>query len=87
VYIAASSRCFCDLKFEEACQAIVDLEYDRIDIWLDESSIHLKPSEVAGSPDRRSERRSILRLIASNSSSLSATNPASEFRFTRRADN
>jgi sugar phosphate isomerase/epimerase len=51
VFIAASSRCFSDLKFEEACRNIVDLEYDRIDIWLDESSNHLKPSEVASDPD------------------------------------
>ncbi len=51
MFIAASSRCFSDLKFEEACQNIVDLEYDRIDIWLDESSNHLKPSEVAGDPE------------------------------------
>jgi sugar phosphate isomerase/epimerase len=51
VFIAASSRCFSDLKFEEACENIVHLEYDRIDIWLDESSNHLKPSEVAGDPE------------------------------------
>lgn len=51
MFIAASSRCFCELKFEEACRHIVDLEYDRIDIWLDEASDHLKPSEVAGDPE------------------------------------
>ena len=51
MFIAASSRCFSDIKFEEACQNIVHLEYDRIDIWLDESSNHLKPSEVASDPE------------------------------------
>ncbi|MFT5324589.1 MAG: sugar phosphate isomerase/epimerase [Planctomycetaceae bacterium] len=51
MFIAASSRCFSNLKFEEACEHIVHLEYDRIDIWLDESSNHLKPSEVAGDPE------------------------------------
>jgi sugar phosphate isomerase/epimerase len=52
VYIAASSRCFADLSFDEACRQIVDLEYDKIDIWLDEDSNHLKPSEATANPDQ-----------------------------------
>ena len=51
MFIAASSRCFSDQKFEDACRSIVDLEYDRIDIWLDESSDHLRPAEVATDPE------------------------------------
>ncbi|MDA1162916.1 MAG: TIM barrel protein [Planctomycetota bacterium] len=51
MFIAASSRCFSDLKFEEACRNIVGLDYDRIDIWLDETSNHLTPSEVASNPE------------------------------------
>ena len=51
VFIAASSRCFSELPFEEACRNIIDLEYDRIDVWMDESSGHLKPSEVISDPD------------------------------------
>lgn len=51
MFISASSGCFRELRFEEACRHIVDLEYDRIDIWLDENSDHLKPTEVAENPE------------------------------------
>ncbi len=51
MFIAASSRCFSDLRFEDACRQIIDLEFDRIEIWMNESSKHLKPSEVAHEPD------------------------------------
>jgi sugar phosphate isomerase/epimerase len=51
VFIAASTRCFEEKPFEDACREIVDLEYDKIDIWLDESGNHLKPSEIVASPD------------------------------------
>jgi len=46
VFVAASTRCFSDKSFSEACQLLVDLEYDKIEIWFDESTDHLKPSEV-----------------------------------------
>lgn len=63
MFIAASSRCFSDLRFDDACRAIVDLEYDKLDIYLDESSKHLKPSEVAQSPEAFSQRmRDVTRL-------------------------
>lgn len=65
MFIAASSRCFSDMPFEEACRHIVDLEYDKLDLWLDESSDHLKPSEVAGNAEAFSSRyREICRLGA-----------------------
>jgi sugar phosphate isomerase/epimerase len=51
VFISASSGCFREQRFEDACRHIVDLEYDRIDIWLDENSDHLKPSEVVADPE------------------------------------
>jgi len=52
VFVAASTRCFSDLSFAEACQQLVDLEYDKIELWLSEQSQHLKPSEVAANPER-----------------------------------
>ncbi|MFO0919497.1 MAG: sugar phosphate isomerase/epimerase [Planctomycetaceae bacterium] len=45
--IAASSHCFGDKPFPEACQALVDLGYDKVELWLKEDGPHLKPSEVA----------------------------------------
>lgn len=52
MFVAASSRCFEDLSLAEACQQVSDLGYDKIEIWLDESTEHLKPSYVAASPER-----------------------------------
>lgn len=52
MFVAASTRCFAEKPFQEACQLVTDLEYDRIEIWLDEDSNHLKPSEAAAEPER-----------------------------------
>lgn len=52
MFIAASSHSFGDKPFPEACQALVDLGYDKIELWLDESSSHLKPSEIAGQAEK-----------------------------------
>jgi len=52
VFVAASTKCFSDLSFAEACQQVVDLEYDKIELWMCEQSTHLKPSELAANPER-----------------------------------
>lgn len=52
VFVAASTRCFMDKTFDEACGLLTDLEYDKVEIWLNEKSNHLKPGEVAADPDR-----------------------------------
>jgi hypothetical protein len=52
VFVAASSRCFSDKSFADACHQISDLEYDKVEIWLSEQGIHLKPSTAAEDPDR-----------------------------------
>ena len=52
VFVAASTRCFMDKTFDEACGLLTDLEYDKVEIWMNEKSDHLKPSEVAEDPDR-----------------------------------
>lgn len=63
MFIAASTRCFEEMGFEDACREIVDLEYDKIDIWLDESGDHLKPSEIVANPEAFVSRcRDITRL-------------------------
>jgi len=51
VFVAASTSCFSDVTFSEACHLLTDLEYDKIEIWLDESGNHLKPSVVTGDPE------------------------------------
>ena len=52
MFVAASTRCFSDKSFQEACDLINDLEYDKIEIWLDEKSDHLKPSTIEADPER-----------------------------------
>ncbi len=52
MFVAASSRCFEDMGLAEACQQVSDLGYDKIEIWMDEKTEHLKPSFVAASPER-----------------------------------
>jgi len=72
VFIAATTGCFADQDFEQACQQIADLEYDGIELTLNEQG-HLKPSEVSGDPDAAAYRcRDATRL------SISAINIVSE---------
>jgi len=52
VFVAATSRCFSELPFDDALQRLVDLEYTSIEIMIHESDGHLKPSEVLSHPDR-----------------------------------
>jgi len=51
VFVAASTRCFSDQPFEDACEQLSELQYDKVEIWMDESSEHLKPSHVIADPD------------------------------------
>lgn len=51
MFVSASTRCFSDCTFWDACRQLVDLEYDKVEIWMDESGDHLKPSEVAANPE------------------------------------
>ncbi len=52
MFVAASSRCFEDKSLAEACQQLTDLGYDKIELWMDERTDHLKPSQIAAAPDR-----------------------------------
>lgn len=52
MFVSASSRCFSDQTFFEACSQLSDLEYDKIEIWMSEASDHLKPSIVTENPER-----------------------------------
>lgn len=47
MFVAASTRCFSNLPLDAALQRLVDLEYTAVEIDLNESGNHLKPSEVA----------------------------------------
>jgi len=51
VFVSASTRCFSDKSLAEACFLLDDLEYDKIELWMDESQDQLKPSEVIKDPE------------------------------------
>lgn len=50
--IAASTHCFGSQSFEETCNQLADLEFDYVELWLDERNGPLKPSDLAQHPDR-----------------------------------
>lgn len=50
MFVAASTRCFAELGFAEACYQISELEFDKVEIWMREEG-DMKPSEVAADPE------------------------------------
>ncbi|MGE3316106.1 MAG: sugar phosphate isomerase/epimerase family protein [Planctomycetaceae bacterium] len=52
MFVAATTRCFSDMPFDEACFQISELEFDKFEIWLNDESDHLKATEVAADPER-----------------------------------
>ena len=51
MFVAASTHCFAEKNFTDACGLIADLEYDKIELWFDEESDQLRPSEVVPDPE------------------------------------
>jgi sugar phosphate isomerase/epimerase len=65
VFVSASTHCFADRTFEEACDLFVELEYDKLELWLSSEGPHLKPAEVAKDPEQFFARyRETTRLTA-----------------------
>ena len=52
MFVSVSSQCFSDSNFAAACQQAADLGYDKVELWLNEASDHLKPSQVASNPTK-----------------------------------
>ncbi|MCA9090430.1 MAG: sugar phosphate isomerase/epimerase [Planctomycetaceae bacterium] len=52
MFVAASTRCFAEEDLWTALRRLADMEFDKVDIWLDESGPHLKPSEVVAAPEQ-----------------------------------
>ena len=51
MHIAASTRSLWDLAFPAACLQIQELGFDKVEIWLNETSNQLRPSRVAADPE------------------------------------
>jgi len=52
VFVAASTQCFHELPFKEACAQIGEVGYDKIELWFDREGRHLDATAVASDPDR-----------------------------------
>jgi sugar phosphate isomerase/epimerase len=50
VYVACSTLCFNSYSFADALRTISELEFNKIDVAIHESSNHLRPSQVARDP-------------------------------------
>lgn len=62
MFVSASTRCFSALDFWQALTLITDLEFDKVEIYLDEQG-NLKPSDVTAAPsDFYAELREKTRL-------------------------
>ena len=46
MFVAASSRCFCNLPLDAAMLQLLELEYSCVEIMVHETGGHLKPSDV-----------------------------------------
>ncbi len=79
VFVAASTRCFGDLPFSEACQQLADLEFERLEIWFDEAGKHLALDEVAGQADAFAARYRELTRIPLSAFCLSFDAPLGQF--------
>jgi sugar phosphate isomerase/epimerase len=63
VFVAVSTSCFSEKTFEEACEQLTELEYDKVELSFDEAGCQLKPSEIAAEPERFFARyREVTRL-------------------------
>ena len=51
VFVAASTRCFADRPFDEACRELEDLEFERLEVGIDEAGRHLALKAVTANPE------------------------------------
>jgi sugar phosphate isomerase/epimerase len=79
VFVAASTRCFGDRPFDEACRQLEDLEFERLEVWIDEPGRHLALTDITASPDAFAARCREVTRIPVSSFCLSYEAPQSQF--------
>jgi sugar phosphate isomerase/epimerase len=52
VFVAATSRCFCNLPLNAALLQLVEVEYSAVEIMIHEKDGHMTPSSVLTDPER-----------------------------------
>lgn len=64
MHVASTTRAFEGLTFPEVCEQLTDLEFDRIEVCLDDGSTAWKAAEVGADPDHFAARfRELTRLL------------------------
>jgi sugar phosphate isomerase/epimerase len=56
VYVACSTLCFSHYPLDDALRIIGELEFNKMDVALNENGIHLRPSEVVQDVNRSAQR-------------------------------
>ena len=51
MFLAASTRCFSELPLLDACKQISDLEYDKVELHLDDQKPNLEVDQILGNPE------------------------------------
>lgn len=49
--IIASTKCFSEVPLAEACDHIAHLEFDKVELWMNEENGQVKPSDIGADPD------------------------------------
>lgn len=52
MFVAASTRCFADENLWSVLTRFTDMEFDKVDLWLDDAGPHLRPSEIVAQGDQ-----------------------------------
>lgn len=52
MFVAASTQCFHELPFKEACAHIGEVGYDKVELWFDRDGKHLDANAAAADPER-----------------------------------
>jgi sugar phosphate isomerase/epimerase len=79
VFVAASTRCFGDKPFDEACLQLEDLEFERLEVWIDESGKHLALKDVTANPEAFASRCREATRLPITSFCLAYEAPQSQF--------
>ena len=62
MFVSASTRCFAEMDFWQSLRQIADLEFDKVEFWLDEEGA-LKPSVILNEPEEfQAQLRDLTRL-------------------------
>jgi len=81
VFVSASTECFPDLPLRQSMEKLVDLEFNAVDMTIDEGGRHLKPSEVLDDLQRAIDIcHDTHRLIISNFRYISAAQGDDRYR-------